>query len=159
MSLRPEVVAMLRCPFCGLDVHVEKSILPAPDGGLQHGTLKCRACNFDYPVVDGIPIMMAPHESVDAKFETNALTMLEGPKVYEVTLALLAGEPIHALSLLFNPSKLDGNLLPPLELPLAREGGPVPADFQRVNYTSRRRACRPQPQQFPQLVKLQYFLC
>jgi SAM-dependent methyltransferase/uncharacterized protein YbaR (Trm112 family) len=116
MSLLPRTTQFLRCPFCASGIRIKRTLRPAPDGGIEHGLLECPECRFDYPVVDGIAILMAPHESVDAKYETTALTLLEGPKVWDVTAALQAGEPIRALSLLFNPSALDGNWFPPLDL-------------------------------------------
>jgi SAM-dependent methyltransferase/uncharacterized protein YbaR (Trm112 family) len=125
MSLRPQTTELLRCPFCASGIRVKRTLRPAADGGIEHGLLECPECKFDYPVVDGIAILMAPHESVDAKYETTALTLLEGPKVWDVTAALQAGEPVRALSLLFNPSALDGNWFPQLDLKSAGERRPA----------------------------------
>src|SRR5580692_6128005 len=125
MSLHGRIAELLRCPFCVSPIRVKRTLRPAPDGGIEHGLLECTECKFEYPVVDGIAILMAPHESVDARYETTALTLLEGPKVWDVTAALQAGEPVRALSLLFNPSALGGDWFPRLGADRVRvEPGP-----------------------------------
>jgi ubiquinone/menaquinone biosynthesis C-methylase UbiE/uncharacterized protein YbaR (Trm112 family) len=115
LNISAKLVELLRCPFCSSDIRTKSVLRTGKDSTIQFGLLECRECNFEYPVIDGIPILMAPHESVDSKFETNALTLLKGPTVGSLSWVLKAGEPIRAMSLLFNPSKLGGDWLLPLD--------------------------------------------
>jgi len=48
MKLSPELLALLVCPRC------KGEIEPAPQGEF----LLCPACRLNYPVVDGIPVML-----------------------------------------------------------------------------------------------------
>jgi ubiquinone/menaquinone biosynthesis C-methylase UbiE/uncharacterized protein YbaR (Trm112 family) len=118
MNLDQRLVELLRCPFCLSGVKLKKTVRTSPSGAIEAAILECATCQFEFPVVEGIPIMMAPHESVDSKFETTALTLIEGPKVADLTAALHANDSVRAFAMLFNPSKLDGDWFPPLE-PLA----------------------------------------
>ena len=48
MSITPDFLAILRCPFCKAKVE------PKPDGG----GLKCESCHRVYPIRDDIPVMI-----------------------------------------------------------------------------------------------------
>jgi SAM-dependent methyltransferase/uncharacterized protein YbaR (Trm112 family) len=121
MNVTASFIELLRCPFCMTGLRTKSVQRHGGDGGIQYGILECSECNFEYPVVDGIPVLMAPHESVDSKFETNALTLLQGPTVSALVSAVKSGEPVRALSLLFNPSKLGGDWFLPLEARALRD--------------------------------------
>lgn len=115
MNLDQRLVDLLRCPFCSSQIRLKTTVRTAPSGAIEAALLECVPCGFEFPVVEGIPIMMAPHETVDAKFETNALTLIDGPKVSDLTEALKQRRSMRAFSLLFNPSKLEGDWFPPLK--------------------------------------------
>ncbi|HEX9003183.1 MAG TPA: Trm112 family protein [Blastocatellia bacterium] len=60
MSITPDFLAILRCPFCKSKVQLK------PDGS----GLKCESCHRVYPIRDDIPIMIideAVIEEADAQ--------------------------------------------------------------------------------------------
>ena len=104
---------------------------PGLDRSIQFGLLECPECKFDYPVVDGIPILMAPHESVDSKFETNVLTMLEGPTVESLAWAVKSREPVRALSAPLQPLEAGRGSSVPAARDVWREQRPCLSGCQR----------------------------
>ncbi len=114
MTSDHDLLSLLRCPFCTAQ-------LAQSDGGLEYGVLACEGCRFEYPIVAGIPILMAAHETVDAKFETTELTLLDGPRVDHLVALVKSGDTRAALAALLNPSKLGGNWFPALALESVRD--------------------------------------
>jgi ubiquinone/menaquinone biosynthesis C-methylase UbiE/uncharacterized protein YbaR (Trm112 family) len=110
-----DLLALLRCPFCSCAIERATGPQREVNGALEYGVLVCVSCGFEYPVIAGIPIMMAAHETVDLKFETTALTVLDGPRVADLVEMLKQGAHEKAFASLMNPSELSGSLFPPLE--------------------------------------------
>ncbi|MGE0394765.1 MAG: methyltransferase domain-containing protein [Vicinamibacterales bacterium] len=55
----------LRCPFCGTSIDVQESPVTAWEGGdLRWGVLGCECCA--YPVIDGIPLILANDDAREA---------------------------------------------------------------------------------------------
>lgn len=55
----------LRCPFCGTSIDVQESPVTAWTGGdLRWGVLGCECCA--YPVIDGIPLILANDDAREA---------------------------------------------------------------------------------------------
>ena len=60
-----ETLALLRCPFCGGRLSaVENAALDRGPDRIEHGVLGCECCAF--PVVSGIPVLMADDAARDA---------------------------------------------------------------------------------------------
>ena len=60
-----ETLALLRCPFCGGRLStVENAVLDRGTDRIEHGVLGCECCAF--PVVAGIPVLMADDAARDA---------------------------------------------------------------------------------------------
>ena len=59
-----ETLALLRCPFCGVRLSVENAALDRGPDRIEHGVLGCECCAF--PVVAGIPVLMADDAARDA---------------------------------------------------------------------------------------------
>ena len=61
--MKRDIVDMLACPICNGDMSV------TINNGDQHevldGILHCPACDIDYPIEEGIPLLIPP-----SKFET-----------------------------------------------------------------------------------------
>ncbi len=55
MSISPDFLAILRCPFCKSKVELK------PDGG----GLKCESCHRVYPIRDDIPIMIVDEAVIE----------------------------------------------------------------------------------------------
>ncbi len=113
-------VSLLRCPFCVGALTQSSALELKPNGEIAYGILACTGCGFEYPVVAGIAILMAAHETIDSKFETTEVTLLDGPRVGELLSQLKAGDSASALASLLNPSKLGGNWFPQLEIDAVR---------------------------------------
>ena len=63
--MRIETLALLRCPFCGGRLSaVENAALDRGTDRIEHGVLGCECCAF--PVVAGIPVLMADDAARDA---------------------------------------------------------------------------------------------
>ncbi|MGH9799085.1 MAG: Trm112 family protein [Blastocatellia bacterium] len=59
MSINPDFLSILRCPFCKAKVE-----LKADGRGL-----KCETCHRVYPVRDGIPIMIVDEATIEKEVE------------------------------------------------------------------------------------------
>jgi len=81
-------------------------------GEVDYGIIVCQSCEFEYPIIAGIPILMAAHETLDSKFETTEITRLEGPRIADLLALLKHGDERSALAAVLNPSKPDGNWFP-----------------------------------------------
>lgn len=55
MSITPDFLAILRCPYCKANVEL------TPDGG----GLKCVSCRRLYPIRDGIPVMIVDEAIIE----------------------------------------------------------------------------------------------
>ena len=56
--MTPDLLAILRCPFCGTALEViDNAALRHVDGTIETGVLGCQCCAF--PVVAGIPVLIA----------------------------------------------------------------------------------------------------
>ncbi len=55
MSITPDFLAMLRCPYCKSKVE-----LKADGGGL-----KCESCRRVYPIRDDIPVMIIDEATIE----------------------------------------------------------------------------------------------
>ncbi|HEY4105249.1 MAG TPA: class I SAM-dependent methyltransferase, partial [Polyangiaceae bacterium] len=84
------------------------------NGGVEYGVFECSPCGFKYPVIAGIPIMVAPHETLDTMAETDATVLLPGPSGRQLVELVEAKQTTQAFASLLNPSKLDGDLFFPL---------------------------------------------
>ena len=110
----------LMCPFCTGRL-TRGSVLTESEGGeIDFGILDCKGCGFEYPVVAGVPILMAADEAIDSRFGTTQVALLDGPCVADVVGMLKKGEPLAALASLLNPSQLGGDWFPALDLPNGR---------------------------------------
>jgi uncharacterized protein YbaR (Trm112 family) len=58
------LIRLLACPACGLDLRLESA-------GLACASLVCAGCGRAYPVVDGIPVLIA--ERADAAIAPRGL--------------------------------------------------------------------------------------
>ena len=59
MSINPDFLKILRCPFCKSNVE-----LKADASGL-----KCETCHRVYPVRDGIPIMIVDEATIEKEVQ------------------------------------------------------------------------------------------
>lgn len=59
MSINPDFLEILRCPFCKSKVELKA------DGN----SLKCETCHRVYPVRDGIPIMIVDEATIEKEVE------------------------------------------------------------------------------------------
>jgi SAM-dependent methyltransferase/uncharacterized protein YbaR (Trm112 family) len=109
--VRTWLLNVVRCPFCSARLEITKT-LAERDGEIQYAVLACADCEFDYPVVAGIPILRRPSARIDANAETRDDVTFEGPRVSDVVRPLLAGDPIDALQLLLNPLSFAAPLRP-----------------------------------------------
>ncbi len=143
MSNENELLLHLRCPFCAATLEQASAVRQAANGDLDYGVFACSSCAAEFPVVAGIPILMAAHETIDSKYETTELTILNGPKVEDLVGLLKKGDAAAALAALLNPVQSDGNWFPALSVqalrddarvssgPLAGDGGAGDASFAR----------------------------
>ncbi|MES2154247.1 MAG: methytransferase partner Trm112 [bacterium] len=62
--MRKDLVTIVCCPVhkSPLELTVKKS---DDHGDVQEGTLRCKRCNFDYPIEDGIPNLLPPEYHLD----------------------------------------------------------------------------------------------
>src|SRR5512139_1313065 len=87
--MRIETLEILRCPFCGTRLHlVENSALRRAGDRIESGVLGCECCAF--PVVDGIPVLIASDtvrkamhllEAGKGEADLHVLLDLEGERV------------------------------------------------------------------------------
>jgi SAM-dependent methyltransferase/uncharacterized protein YbaR (Trm112 family) len=122
MTTKFDFIAHLRCPFCVAGLERANTLREASNGEVEYGILACTSCKVEFPVVAGIPILMAAHETIDSKFETTEITMLDGPRVADLLAMLKQGNTLQALASLLNPSKLGGDWFPSLDLAAVRDG-------------------------------------
>jgi uncharacterized protein YbaR (Trm112 family) len=56
--VRPDLIDLICCPVCksNLDLKVTKE----NEIEILEGTLRCRKCNYDYPITEGIPNLLPP---------------------------------------------------------------------------------------------------
>lgn len=109
MNFDAATIALLVCPFCESALKIGTVATRDAAGGVEHGVLECAGCRFAFPVVAGIPIMMAPHETLDSMYETSAQAFLPGPRMDHLVALIRGNQPAQALALLLNPSKLNGD--------------------------------------------------
>jgi uncharacterized protein YbaR (Trm112 family) len=58
--MHQDLMEILACPICKGDLEL---VIGKQDGEeIVEGTIKCKKCNIDYPVEDGIPNMLPPDE-------------------------------------------------------------------------------------------------
>jgi uncharacterized protein YbaR (Trm112 family) len=117
MTRTSKLTELIVCPFCTAPLRQTNVLRWDRRDRIEYGVLSCSGCGFDYPVVAGIPILLAPHETLDSKFETTDLTRIAGPKVSDLVGLLRTNQPILAFSLLLNPNKLDEEWFFSLEFP------------------------------------------
>jgi uncharacterized protein YbaR (Trm112 family) len=55
----PNLMEIIVCPVCKGDLQLNAT-READDGDILEGTLRCPACNEDYPIEDGIPNLLPP---------------------------------------------------------------------------------------------------
>ena len=96
---------VLRCPMCNDTLQLSLE-LEANEGGLSYGLITCAGCNADFPVVEGIPLLLPPKGSCDIYAETAEDILIQGAPALNITAAIRAGNKIAALSLLLNPISL-----------------------------------------------------
>lgn len=59
--MKPELLAWLACPACGGELAFAMlPTLPREGGDVEEGTLVCRACRVEYPVVESVPRLLPP---------------------------------------------------------------------------------------------------
>ena len=83
IDMHESMFELLRCPFCGTRVSlVENDALVRAGDRIESGVIGCECCAF--PVVDGIPVMIADDRTRDAlhlleagQSETALFTLLE----------------------------------------------------------------------------------
>jgi uncharacterized protein YbaR (Trm112 family) len=65
IAMHESMLELLRCPFCGTRVSlVENDVLVRAGDRIESGVLGCECCAF--PVIDGIPVMIADDRTRDA---------------------------------------------------------------------------------------------
>jgi uncharacterized protein YbaR (Trm112 family) len=81
--MTPELLDILRCPFCGGRLELVSSAFSQLEGDtIVNGVLGCECCTF--PVVDGIPVMhlqataVAARERIEAGNAAGALRAMAG---------------------------------------------------------------------------------
>jgi SAM-dependent methyltransferase/uncharacterized protein YbaR (Trm112 family) len=84
---------------------------------IEYGLLECADCRFVYPIVAGIPVLLAPEDSVDVNEENDARIIAKGPRPADLVRALKAGDHTEALGLLLTPPRDRGTLFPTLPTP------------------------------------------
>ena len=69
--MNPDLLALLRCPYCGGRLDLVESIYHVRAGGaIQHGILGCQCCIF--PLVDGIPVLHLQPNATTARDQVQA---------------------------------------------------------------------------------------
>jgi ubiquinone/menaquinone biosynthesis C-methylase UbiE/uncharacterized protein YbaR (Trm112 family) len=107
--MRERLLAMLRCKHCGGCINTVR-IISTREEQIEYGLLKCVQCQFNYPVVEGIPIIGSPQDRLNAWAETTDSALMAGPRIDDITLALQRKTPVDAFSLLLNPARRKGLL-------------------------------------------------
>lgn len=51
-------LSLLKCPICGFDTLIIKSVADAIDGQLYDGALTCSSCKTVFPIIEGIPLLV-----------------------------------------------------------------------------------------------------
>lgn len=78
----PELLELLRCPFCGGPFTLHETARRAPDGAVDAGVIWCECCAF--PVVGGIPVLRsdettrATMQALEAGRDEDALLVMLG---------------------------------------------------------------------------------
>jgi SAM-dependent methyltransferase/uncharacterized protein YbaR (Trm112 family) len=107
--------ALLTCPFCTGAIRT-KSVTEGSEASIRYGILHCVRCNFEYPIIAGVGLILGPDEFVDIKAETTAHTLFGGPQVRDLVELVKSGANTQALALLLGPTGAKGNLLPELRI-------------------------------------------
>ena len=69
--MKPDTLAILRCPYCGGRLELVESLFHRRDGdAIRNGVLGCQCCVF--PVVDGIPVLHLQPSSTRARAQIEA---------------------------------------------------------------------------------------
>lgn len=105
--MRERLLTILRCKHCGGRIDTVR-IISTRDEHIEYGLLKCVQCQFNYPVVEGIPIIGSPQDRLNAWAETTDTTLIEGATIKNITLSLQKKMPVHTFSLLLNPARRKG---------------------------------------------------
>lgn len=109
--MREWLVNALRCPYCFGSVGL-RTVIQERQGDISEGLLGCPECEFDFPIVAGIPIIRQPDDRIDTQSLVSERISVKGPRVRDLCRALKSGEPASALRLLLNPLTLNGPLIP-----------------------------------------------
>ncbi|HEX3776565.1 MAG TPA: methyltransferase domain-containing protein [Polyangiaceae bacterium] len=133
---RFDPLSLLVCPFCTGKL-TRAIVLSEAEGEIDCGILNCGRCGFEYPVVAGIPIMMAAHEAIDSRFGTSQTALLDGPRVSDLVSLLKNGESLTAFAALLNPSQLGGDWFPSFDFAMSSEA-PMSALRERVSHVAAR---------------------
>lgn len=101
------LIRALRCVFCGGGLSLTDEIETRP-GAIGYGLLCCSSCASVFPVVEGIPILLAAESTCNTYTETQDEVVLRGARVESVIEAIRNRDSTAALGLLLNPYGLDG---------------------------------------------------
>ena len=70
--MRPEALSFLQCPNCGAELVLSGSTpREAEDGHVMAGGLTCRGCGSNFPIRNGVPVLL-PANLAGVKLETAA---------------------------------------------------------------------------------------
>lgn len=107
--MKERLLAMLRCKHCGGRINTVR-IISTRDEHIEYGLLKCVQCQFDYPIVEGIPIIGSPQDRLNIWAETTDTIRIAGARIGDITLSLQNNTPVRTFSLLLNPTLRKGLL-------------------------------------------------
>jgi SAM-dependent methyltransferase/uncharacterized protein YbaR (Trm112 family) len=102
--MRERLLTMLRCKHCGGRINTAR-IISTHHEHIEYGLLKCVQCQFNYPVVEGIPIIGSPQDRLNSWAETTDSTIIAGARIKDITTALQKKTPVHTFSLLLNSAR------------------------------------------------------
>lgn len=101
------LLEVLRCPVCRERLEISRA-LQTDQGSLVYGMVSCTGCTADFPVVEGIPLMLPPDARGNIYAETAEDIVMQGAPVSAISAAITEGDKVAAFALLLDPLSLAG---------------------------------------------------